>query len=901
MATFDQAIDQMYGAGMPPLPHGIAKADGRLHRYGPKGEGASGRAFYKLYEYQARNGRRYIAGFFGRWSDIPITKIRTDFAGIEPDELRRLQAARTAEEVKEREKRAARSRFAGVRARAQWDAARARLSEGETVPYLERKRIAWEKGLRVLTDGTLLVPMVRYDVSEEQAADPQYTGPLRLAGLQKIAPDGVKRFNRGTDPRGAMCRFGPKPKDGELFLLGEGMATVLSCLQGLERAYTCWVAFTAGNLLPSAEILRRLYPKSPILIIADDDAYLEAQLNAELAGSYGARELYKVLDAARTVRTRSGEITVHANLHDDARGTPILTAGVTHEGRLRTILRVNTGRTKAWEAAGAIGNAWVAWPEFAERALSIDPEAPRLTDWNDLLVREGAERLVEQLGAAIKAIEDARELAKAIAAGAPPVDGAPRTEAGGGKRGGGKGGGDDGEPDWELHGSLLRRFTLIYGSDVAYDGLKARIVKIPHLRIAFGNAALNRWLGSPRRRTLDPEQIVFDPMGKADPKETINLFRGVDMKPSASASCTKLLELLQYLCGEAGQDLAPVTDWVLKWCAYPLQHVGAKMQTAIVMHGEEGTGKNLFWGALRTIYGRHGGVITQRELEDKFNNWLSAKLFIIANEVVTRQEMSHHVGFLKSLITESDVYVVRKFEDGRSEANHMNLVFCSNELQPLKIGPRDRRYMVIRTPNERNEDFYKEVGAEVHAGGAQALYRYLLELDLADFNPHTKPLMTDAKAALIEIGLLPSQLFWRDLHDGLLGLPYCPALTTDVFRAYTVWCFRNNHKMPEAFNRFAPNFMSLNGVRRIERRVPDPGKPGEIALAGTAAEAQLRARRVFLMGEPKADPFDEGQRIVQGIATFRKAMSDYLSDDLSNGGTGFSDRSRGAGRQEEAF
>jgi putative DNA primase/helicase len=893
MASLEQAIDQMYAAGMPPLPQGLARVDGRLHRYGPKGEGPSGRAYYKLYDYQARNGRRYIAGYFGRWSDIPITKIRTDFAGIEPDELRRLQAAQTQQEVREREKREQRARFAGNRARQQWDAARARLDPGQAVPYLERKKIAWEKGLRVFTDGTLVVPMVRYDVTEEQAADPAYTGPQRLVGLQKIPADGkAKRYSKGAAVQGAMCRFGAKPKDGELFLLGEGLATVLACHQSLERAYTSWVAFDAGNLAPAAEILRRLYPNSPVLFLADDDAYLEAQLNAELAGSYGARELYKVLDAERVVRTREGEITVHAHVHDDPRGTPVLTAGVTKDGQLRTILRVNTGRNKAWEAAGRIGNAWVAWPEFVERALSPDPAAPRYTDWNDLALIEGADPLVRQLGAALKSIEDARELARSLKDGVPARDkSAPREQSG---AGGGKGGDD--EPDWELHGSLLRRFTLIYGSDCAYDDAKARIVKVPHLRLAFGAASVNRWLASPRRRTIDPEQIVFDPTGKADREKTVNLFRGIDVKPKFG-ECSKLLQLLQYVCGEEESDQAPITTWVLKWCAYPLQHLGAKMQTAVVMHGEEGAGKNLFWGAIGAIYGRHGGMITQRDLEDRFNEWLSAKLFVIANEVVTRQEMSHHVGFLKNLITEPVISVRRMYTAAVSEANHMNLVFLSNELQALKIGPRDRRYMVIRTPNPRREEFYAEVGAELSAGGAAALYRYLLDLDLGDFNPHTKPLMTEAKAAMIDIGLFPSQLFWRDLHDGMLGLPYTPALVEDVYRAYQAWCFRNGHKMPEALNRFSPNFMSLNGVRRVDKRVPDPGKPGEMALAGTSAEAELRVRKVFLMGEPKADPNEERQRVVRGVSEFRKSLGEFLSD---SGGAGFGPGSRAA-RQEEAL
>jgi putative DNA primase/helicase len=209
------------------------------------------------------------------------------------------------------------------------------------------------------------------------------------------------------------------------------------------------------------------------------------------------------------------------------------------------------------------------------------------------------------------------------------------------------------------------------------------------------------------------------------------------------------------------------------------------MQTAVVMYGDEGTGKNLLWGALRAIYGDHAGLITQMQLQGNFNSWLSAKLFLIANEVVTRHEMRHHVGYLKNLITEPEIYINRKMVDERREDNHANIVFLSNELQPLQIAPRDRRYMVIRTPKVRDLDFYKAVGgrgARRRRGGAvspPARGR------ARGFNEHAKPIETQAKRDLIELGMPASQLYWQDLHDNVLGLPYVPALATDVYRRPT--------------------------------------------------------------------------------------------------------------------
>jgi putative DNA primase/helicase len=432
---------------------------------------------------------------------------------------------------------------------------------------------------------------------------------------------------------------------------------------------------------------------------------------------------------------------------------------------------------------------------------------------------------------------------------------------------------------------MLRRFTQVYPSDTAYDADKGRVVKIEHMRLRFGARPIAMWLASSRKRVIDPDQIVFDPSCTSDPKTTVNLFRGLPAQPPGSGSCRLLLELIHYLCGEGQEDTeTPKTQWLLRWIAYPLQHVGAKMQTAVVMHGEEGTGKNLVFGTVRKIYGRHGGVITQRQLEDKFNTWQSAKLFVVANEVVTRQEMSHQGGYIRNLITEPEVQINPKFQDQRDEANHMNIVFLANALQPLLLGQNDRRCFVIRTPNPLAEGFYAKVAAEVLAGGIAAFYKHLTELELGDFNEHTKPPMTDAKRALIELGMPTPQLFWQELKEGLLGLPYGPALATDLYKAYCVYCARNGYKMPEGMKFFSPNFMLMNGVRRVDRHVPVPGRQADMALVGTDGESKLRKRRVFLMGMPEAEDLAEKLRIVRGVTEFRSCLREYLHEEFADGG-----------------
>lgn len=875
MATLDRAIAQMLADGMPDFPSGHPRLNTeRVVRYGPKGK-----AWYRLYEYQARNGRRYVSGAYGIWGGLDATKISADYEGMDLAERERLERSQRELAAREQAKRAERARFAGNRAREQWNAARAAVPD-VGCPYLAKKGVAAEKGLRFMPDGTLLVPMVRYDVTEEQEQDPAYTGPRRLAGLQKIAPDGQKRFNKGMAKEGTACRLGKTPRDGQLIILVEGLATGLTIRAACKQAHPVFVAFDAGNLAPVARILRRLYPKAPLLFCADDDAYLEAQLSARLRGEHGIAGAVHMVDfGPKSYEAKGGTLAVDMQWHADDDGVQLL-AGMLRldraedlpgAGAVRTFVIQNTGRTKANAAARESAPARVCWPIFTGRGLSADPDLPRLTDFNDLGAAEG-------LPAVERQIADAIAMASWGAAGAPlPAE---LAESGTKKRKGKKGGGGEGA-DWKRFWEIVNRFTLIYPTATAYDAVYGDIVPIDGMRLRFGSDWVGMWLASDKRRVVNLTDVVFDPTESAG-ADKVNLFRGFGLKPSPEGSCVKLLELLQFICGEADQDQAPVTEWVLRWLACPLQHPGAKMATAIVMAGKEGAGKNLFFRALREIYGVHGGTITQRELDDKFNLWMSARLFMVANEVVTRQEINHSSGFLRHLITEPEIWINRKNREQREEKNQMNMVFFSNEYQPVKITLDDRRFLIIRTPARREEAFYRPVLAELADGGAAALYDYLLHLPLAGFNEHTKPIMTEAKQALIEIGMDAPQLFWQEIHDGTIGLPYCPALVQDVYRAFCIWCARNGEKMPARINRFTPGFMSLNGVRRQVLRVPDPDSVRE--LVPSAREEEIRQRKVFLMGEPKADPAEEKLRIVQGVAMFRAALKEYAAGERRYGG-----------------
>lgn len=248
---FAQAIE---AAGL--VPPDAIHADGQLHRFSATGKRSDSAGWYVLHD----DG--LPAGVFGCWRTGLIetwcSKAENTLTQAERDTMRlRVQGAKRQRDVTLQQ----RYRETQVTAAARWEAATAAAQH----PYLAAKGIQ-SFGLR--TEGTMLLVPMR-DTSGA------------LHSLQTIAPDGSKRFMGGGRVRG--CYHSVGRADGAIVVC-EGMATAHSVHAATGLAVAA--AFSASNLVPVAQALRRKFPVLPIILAADDDHATEG--NPGLTSAHAA-------------------------------------------------------------------------------------------------------------------------------------------------------------------------------------------------------------------------------------------------------------------------------------------------------------------------------------------------------------------------------------------------------------------------------------------------------------------------------------------------------------------------------------------------------------------------------------------------------------------------------------
>lgn len=345
-----------------------------------------------------------------------------------------------------------------------------------------------------------------------------------------------------------------------------------------------------------------------------------------------------------------------------------------------------------------------------------------------------------------------------------------------------------------------------------------------------------KWAG---RRSFDG--LVFRP-GLPTPQRFYNLWRGFAVEPwpkdktPPALATAGLAAFLEHALLNICQGDKILNHWLLGWFAHMVQRPWEKPLTAVVFHGGEGVGKNVFIEAIGHLLGPHFLVADDvRYLVGNFNGHLERLLFMTLDEVTWGGDKRAE-GKLKGLITGSRHTIEHKGEKVYAVDNLLRLAILGNEEWLVPAAHDARRFAVFEVGEGRKQDgeFFGKMLAGLTVGGYRLLLRFLQEYDLRGLNLNVAP-ATDALLAQKTATLDPVYDWWlASLMAGrLVSLDFGEGWIVDVDCA----------KARDAFRRYAQD-------RNIRSRLPDERILGKMLRKACPSMTRRRGRAGYTYTMP---------------------------------------------------
>lgn len=277
------------------------------------------------------------------------------------------------------------------------------------------------------------------------------------------------------------------------------------------------------------------------------------------------------------------------------------------------------------------------------------------------------------------------------------------------------------------------------------------------------------WLSSPKSNFIASSTFwpVFNP-DQWPPMHNgkLNLYRGFAVEPMVcSKSDPDVQRWLKHIRHIICQDDDQVYQYLMDWFAHLVQKPEEKPQAAIILKGEQGTGKNAALKPILKIMGVHGLYVERPgAVSGKHNKVLDNKLLVFADEAAFTNLSDCRI--LRALVTERSGIVEPKGIDAYSQQNFIRLIMATNSDRSVRFASDERRYLVVELSDEHKQD-YEYFAALKKAGNnqlAEKLLYLFLQRDISQFLPMKVPktkYLTEGKINNLE----PQQAF---VYEALL-------------------------------------------------------------------------------------------------------------------------------------
>lgn len=255
----------------------------------------------------------------------------------------------------------------------------------------------------------------------------------------------------------------------------------------------------------------------------------------------------------------------------------------------------------------------------------------------------------------------------------------------------------------------------------------------------------DEWLCDPDRRTLEGRVLI---PGGARPVTTdnkVNLWQGWGAEP-LKGDLSLYFALRDYVFMDQPEAAKRFDQWAGWGMAHPERH---KQNTAFLVWGKHGIGKDLLGRAVGVCYGAHYlASVGDEQLNTRFNALFDGALFVHAEEPTNTNNRAL-VNKIKKLITGHKLPIEHKGFDSFLVDNLCNVYYTSNTANGLYIERTERRFYVVESlapekslPAKLAKDY--ATWLDTKEGVAALLHYFIHEVDYARYDPMAPAPETDA-------------------------------------------------------------------------------------------------------------------------------------------------------------
>lgn len=274
---------------------------------------------------------------------------------------------------------------------------------------------------------------------------------------------------------------------------------------------------------------------------------------------------------------------------------------------------------------------------------------------------------------------------------------------------------------------------------------------------------------------------------------------------------------------------------LLDWMAYVIQNPGKRVNWALLLQGAQGVGKSYFGNVMQMILGELVRNLEPTAISGRFTGWAHGALVVVVEEIrISGANRYETLDRMKPFITNKTVQIEEKGRDHRTVPNFTSYFMLTNHKDAIPLADGDRRYCVLFSRVQSEEQLFDELGGKVVAQNhfkklfseterrSDAMARFFLDYQISEeFSAEGRAPDTNAKQAMIDVNVSPARM----LLESAIDEHQCVVINDEIIDI--TWlnelCESSETELPKT-NAMSAILLELGFVQIKDRRTKINGK-----------------------------------------------------------------------------